>query len=286
MFRRVMVPLDGSGFAESALPAAIQLARRSGGEIRLVLVLEPVLSDLDLSPTDPSEHAAAAEYLASVRENKVSGLGDKVGMTVRPGLAAEEIAAEARDWKADVIVMATHGRSGVSRAWLGSVTDRCIRAANCPVLAVHPTESGVGPDLTTREVIVPLDESAHSEAALPYGVTLAQELGVPLHLVEVISLQRFVNPKHLSATMDRGAQAALYLRRHLDRLRRDGLDLRESVVVDPSVASAILNRAEGSLIVMSTHGRTGIDRAVFGSVADKVIRGATGSVLVIPARAS
>lgn len=284
MFRRVVVPLDGSGFAESALPAAVKLARRSGSEIRLVLSLEPVLGEMDLSPNGPADQTAAAEYLESVKQNKLSGLGEKVDTRVRFGLPAEEIVAEAKDWSADLIVMATHGRSGVSRAWLGSVTDRCIRTTSCPVLTVHPAESGGGQDLTTREVVVPLDESALAETALPYGITLARELGVPLHLMEVISLQRFVNPKHLSATMDRSTQAALYLRRHLDRLRGDGLDLRESVVVDPSVAHAILNQAEGSLIVMSTHGRTGIDRVVFGSVADKVIRGSTGSVLVIPAR--
>ena len=76
--------------------------------------------------------------------------------------------------------------------------------------------------------------------------------------------------------------ASSYLKEHLDRLGRDGVEVKEVVVADNGTAQSILSQAESDLVVMSTHGRTGFDRAFFGSVADKVVRGASGPVMVIP----
>jgi nucleotide-binding universal stress UspA family protein len=287
MFNRILVPLDGSAFAEAALPAAFTLARQSNGEVRLVCALEPIADDPGFSAFDAADRESAARYLAKVKNIKASGSNGMVSTSLRTGHAVAEIAAEAKEWGADVIVMATHGRSGLSRAWMGSVADRCIRTAKCPVLAVHPTESGAARELATKQVVVPLDGSPLAEAALPYGVALAKHCRVPLVLLEALTLPPFVDPSYLpESIIDRSSQVSAYLKGHLNRLRGEGVDVTESVVADKSVAHAILDRAEGDLVVMSTHGRTGLDRAFFGSVADKVIRGATGSVLVIPAQGS
>jgi nucleotide-binding universal stress UspA family protein len=282
MFTRILVPLDGSRYAEAALPAAVELARRSHGEIRLVCVLEPIIDDPTFNPFDPANRAWAEGYLAKIVGQHPLEAAARISTSLRDGLAVEQIVAEATSWRADVIVMATHGRSGVSRTWMGSVTDRCIRSATCPVLAVRPTEEGGTRAIARDRIVVPLDGSPLAEEALPYGVGLARELGVPLVLLEAVLLPRVVDPQFASETMDRGSEASTYLKGHLKRLRSEGVDVTERVVSDRGAAHAILECADGDLVVMSTHGRTGVERVFFGSVADKVIRGATGAVLVIP----
>ena len=103
-----------------------------------------------------------------------------------------------------------------------------------------------------------------------------------LGLLRALPSPRVAGLSYVPDTIDASHQASVYLKGHLDRLRGDGLEVTESVVADRGAAHAILSQADGDLVVMSTHGRTGFDRVLFGSVADKVIRGTTGAVLVIP----
>ena len=124
------------------------------------------------------------------------------------------------------------------------------------------------------KVVVPLDGSQLAEAALPFGATLAKQFGVPLVLMRAVP--------YLPDEMAFSDDASRYLKEHLYRLGRDGVEVSEVVIAANGTAHAILSEAESNLVVMSTHGRTGFDRAFFGSVADKVVRGASGPVMVIP----
>jgi nucleotide-binding universal stress UspA family protein len=207
--------------------------------------------------------------------------------SVRGGHPPEEIRTEAEGWDADVVVLATHGRGGLSRAWMGSVMDHFIRTATQPVLAIRPPESGApesAEPFATGKVVVPLDGSQLAETALPFGATLAKQFGVPLVLIRAVPLPRVPDLSYLPDEMTLSDDAASYLKEHLDRLSADGIEVREVVIADNATAHAILSQAESDLVVMSTHGRTGFDRAFFGSVADKVVRGASGPVMVIPQR--
>ena len=285
MFRRILVPLDGSTFAEAALPAAFTLAQKNGGEIRFLCVLEPVGSYPGALHTPDNDWAKG--YLAKASERTQQTWDGALTTSVRNGLATNEIAAEAEAWKADAIVLATHGRGGVSRAWMGSVADRLIRTATRPLLAVRPPKPGTSDSsrsLAISQVVVPLDGSELAEAALPYGAALAKQFGVPLALIRVLTHQNLGGLSYVPDTIDLSTQASQYLKEHIGRLSRDGVEVTENVVAD-GAAHAVLSQADGDLVVMSTHGRTGTDRVLLGSVADKVVRGATGAVLVIPPRA-
>ena len=132
--------------------------------------------------------------------------------------------------------------------------------------------------------MVPLDGSELAEEALPYGAALAKQFGVPLALIRALTHQNLGDLSYVPDTIDSSTQASQYLKEHIDRLSRDGVEVTENVVADRA-AHAILSQAKGDLVVMSTHGRTGVDRVLLGSVADKVVRGATGAVLAIPPRA-
>ena len=283
MFRRILVPLDGSAFAEAALPAAFTLARKNSGEIRFLCVLEPVGSYPGALHTPDKDWAKG--YLAKTSERTQQTWDGVLTTAVRNGRATDEIRAEAEDWGADVVVLATHGRGGLSRAWMGSVTDHFIRTATQPVLAIRPTEAGAAESaepLAMGKVVVPLDGSQLAEAALPFGATLAKQFGAPLVLMRTVPLPRVPDLSYLPDEMALSDDASSYLKEHLDRLGSDGVRVSEVVVADNGTAHAILSEAESNLVVMSTHGRTGFDRAFFGSVADKVVRGASGPVMVIP----
>jgi nucleotide-binding universal stress UspA family protein len=174
---------------------------------------------------------------------------------------------------------------------MGSVTDRFLRASEVPVLVVRTHERAApaaGPFAPTR-VVVPLDGSDLAEAALPYATELASAFGASVYLLRGVThvgalaaTHRSFNPKRLKSERMNGAD---YLAERADAVRGAGVAVEVEVLTESALAEAITARAGDGLIVLTTNGHGGLDRAVFGSVADKVVRGATCPVLVIrPAR--
>jgi nucleotide-binding universal stress UspA family protein len=285
MFKRILVPLDGSSFGEAAVGPAAAIARRSGGELRLLNVYEPGWS--------PKRLAFASKY-RSWREDYLSAVrrgffNVRLGTTVREGRADEQILAEAESWAADLIVMSTHGRGGVTRLWLGSVADQCVRQSPLPVLLVRAEPSGennAGSVYNRRRVVVPLDGSELAIRALPVAKTLAETLGSPLALLRVVQPATTTTISGRRDPMDTaraGAEAREYLTRVSRKLSSIGYAVSTEVVIDGNPAQAIIDHAQGDLVVMSTHARPPIERALLGSVTDKVVRGSRGPVVVVPA---
>ena len=290
MLRRLLVPLDGSPFAEAALSAALTLVEKTDGELRLVSVLEPVV--LERPELQAGDVEWSERYLSAVAERIRIRWSGPLSSVVFSGKAAETITSEAAVWGADAIVMSTHGRGGFSRLWMGSVADRCVKAGVSPVLLARPSEEGKAPSetLLVRRVVIPLDGSEVSERALPYGAALASAFAAPVLLIRTTAYPSNIGTPYLPEVMqltqelaDRELrEARAYLDARAERLRAQGVDCSILLVDEPGPARAILAREEGDVIVMSTHGRGGFDRAVFGSVADKVVRNADGPVLVVP----
>jgi nucleotide-binding universal stress UspA family protein len=294
MFRRILVTLDGSAFAESALPAAVALARQSGGELRLVTV-DPGSPSIDDSAWTFDEgggaRTAAERYLRATKERVESGL-KSVTIVVRAGRPADEIIAEADLFRADLLVMATHARGALSRLRLGSVAHECTRRAERPVLLTRPTDPAEHPlrGVAIARIVVPLDGSEFSERALGPAIELGNVLGAPLALVRVVHDLTVLDPEFFPeavAEADRIVQhdkssALAHLERLAAPLRAWGLEVTTFVAAAPDAPSVLVERAGGDLIVMATHSRTGIARAVLGSVTDAVVHSATGPVLVIP----
>lgn len=298
MFRSILVPLDGSGFSETALPYALAVRRRTGAALHLASVHEPVPS----FAYDEWETAAwqwSEDYLATVQERLgADGVGD-VDAWVGTGPVVDLLLNRAETVDADLVVMATHGRGALSRAWLGSVADGLVRRARQPVLLVRPTEPAVNgsgeqaplaePDIL--RVVVPLDGSDLSEAVLDLAAELAATFGAAVHLLRVVAYPVEIASPYLPHTVQMNQQvveeargaASEYLERVAAKLRDRGLDVRTEVVVDTQAGHAIalyVEKSEADLVVMATHGRGGLQRALLGSTTDKVIRAVHVPVLV------
>lgn len=312
----IVVPLDGSSLAERALPVAITLANTSGAEMRAVHVYVPLPWETDVhgmfdyaaNVEALLEHDAAA-YAREVR-GRFSMAGDRSRAVrvdlarARPltnpfGEATRTVSALERYAKrhaASLFVMTSHGRGGFSRAWIGNVADSLIRGTGVPVLIVRPEDARVTSGIF-RNLIVAVDGSALAERVIPVAMSVAADSGARLTLVRVITIRAAVarpTPIAHVDTHDLQLQrdaAERYLADLKGRIVADGLIVETRVVDEPVTilpdvgpARALLKLADSSgadLIALSTHGRGGLRRWMLGSVADKIVRGASIATLIV-----
>lgn len=302
--RNILVPLDGSDFAERALPLALSIARRSGGRLRLLTVHVPVAA-LD---TEPAHTPATATLEAPAREAaeryldgvlaRVRATGPEAAGEVRVGAVERVILAAAEEHGCDLIVMATHGRGGVKRLWLGSIADRVIRSAERPVLLVPGSEEAPPVDLGSappiRAIIIPLDGSELAEEALAPATALGELMGAGYILFRAVPPPLTVGSPYMaeSAEVDpdlherQRADARRYLEGVAGRLGRVTGRVTVTLSEEPGVAEPLLRLAESerdAIVVMTTHGRGAVKRLLLGSVADKVVRATTRPVLLVRA---
>jgi nucleotide-binding universal stress UspA family protein len=290
----ILVPLDGSTFGEHALPVALALARRG----RLGLALAHVHH---IAAAYPSAAAGGAPLFAPgvdllIREQEEAYLADvadrirarwdgPVSHALLDAPVADALCRHAVEIDAAVIVLCTHGRGGMARAWLGSVADRLLRQSPVPILVVHPATGA--PDLDheprLRHLLVPLDGSSLAEQALDPAVWLGRLTGAHLTLLRVVEpVVRGFYVDGTQPSVDVEAEeaawryAADYLADVAQRLREQGVTVATEAVVGRP-AAAILEAAGRDaidLIAMATHGHGMTARMLVGSVADKLIRGA------------
>ena len=299
-FHSILVPLDGSPLAEQALPLATDLARQKGARLRLVLVHEPPPAPRDalaanmFVAVDRVNQRGERGYLRSVqrrlREDGIR-LSAAATLTGHPGPALAEFA---RETGADLVVMATHGRSGIRRAWLGSVADYLIRHLELPILLVRAPETPATsvPERPSRQILVPLDGSALSEQALAPACRLARAWRAELTPVNIVLPVMLPADGNLplpsaydgNATEQCRQDAQQYLDGVSERVREWGVRAEGIAMVGWSTAGALLDIARPDAvgaIVLATHGRSGLRRWALGSVADKLIRAAEVPVLVV-----
>ncbi|HTL06386.1 MAG TPA: universal stress protein [Gemmatimonadales bacterium] len=300
MFRDILIPLDGSRFAEAALPFGARLAQRARARLHLMLAHEPMgalvgMGDLVVPPPELDEGWREREraYLGRTAEALRAESDRPVGLREAAGAAGPEICEEASRLEADLVIMATHGRGTFRRMWLGSVSDYVIRHMAVPVLLVPPRPDGTpSPDTGVRRILVGLDLSADAEAILEPVAELAMLHGASVTLMHVAEIIFEVgkltgaNP----VVMDSGlleasrAEAEIQLERVAKRLRERGITVETRVVTGINAAGGLLEalaHERFDLVALTTHGRGGLRRLLLGSVADKVIRGAATPVLVL-----
>ena len=297
MFLSLLVPLDRSSFAEQALPLALGIARRA--HARLDLVEVHALYALDdhsaaWATFDPVRDAqrkhqeqlyldATAIWLTSVSPASVS-TGVLSGSTVLSETVADGILERARAGKADLIVMATHGRGPLSRFGYGSVADELIRRSGVPVLVVRPGEmaADIFPEPVLDNILIPLDGSAPAEQVLGPALDLAQLMEARCTLLRVIAPSSSAR-NGTPGGSPQEAEAEAYLERVAARVRELGVQVRARVVVAPHVAEAILDEAAAQasdLIALATHRRGGLKRLLRRSVSDTLVRAAASPLLV------
>ena len=301
MLQPVLVPLDGSALAEQALPYAQALVA-PGGALTLLKVVEPSESIHGLSGrllVSVEDAQRMLEFQAHEELQKAEatlhGEPPLVRQEVTRGDPAEEILRIAAEREVDLIVMTTHGRGAFGRWFFGSVADRVARSSAVPVLLMRPSEGEPRP-VAIRRLVVPLDGSALAEEVLPTAQALAKRLGVPIHLMTVIDLMRII-PAEVSpivafdATVyeetlsQLHAGAAAQLAEISERLEREGLHTSSEVAHGSpfmTIADAV---HDGDLVVMTSHGRGGVQRWLLGSVAEKLVREAPVPVVLVPVAA-
>jgi nucleotide-binding universal stress UspA family protein len=285
MFTQIMVPLDGSELAERALPCAERLARATGATLHLVRVAGPVFA----RDTDADQEADYADFLlAEMRDadaylEQVRARLDAAGLTVRARRIAGTIAGALLDYaheeSIDLIVLTSHGRTGLARFPLGSVASRLVRHGTTPVLLVRAF--GPPPDLT--HAVVPLDGSPQAETALWAVAALRAPQPGASPIPEEMTVLRVVG------SQEEGVEAERYLETLVPRLQaqglcRDGAQRCQRRVVQGAPATAILAAAGAQeLVVMATHGHSWPTRWAIGSVADRVTAGGAAAVLLVRA---
>jgi nucleotide-binding universal stress UspA family protein len=300
MFAEIIVPVDGSTFGELALPRALGIACKSGGEVRVVTVITP-LPNIQGAHEDQALESGRLDlarervgtYLTDLQKRVIlSGCDVPISCHVEVGTVVDALDAHARAAGADLLVMTTHGWGPLRRAWLGSVADGLVRRTPCPILAIRPRD---GEELNLEEVIfhhllVTLDGSAESREILPYARALARLSGARITLLRVIPPHYPLSSPFTSHTShefqgleqeEAGARAAL--EREADELRGEGFSVESSTVSGVHAPDGILEFAERNkvdVVARATHGRGGVARLILGSVADKVIRGGNIPVLL------
>ncbi|KAF0246529.1 MAG: UspA domain [Planctomycetota bacterium] len=276
LFRDIVVPYDGSELSETAAPFAAEVARRSGGRITLVRALPEPAMVTDIPRTVLGQVTSAARKELEAAAARVTDVPVKT--MLKEGLPADVILREAKS--RDLVVMTTHGRSGVSRLVLGSVTEKVIRLSPVPVLVVRPRRGTLKAAATAagrmfHDIVVPLDGSDLSrEAVAPLAAGLASD--TRLHLLTIV---------RAGATEEEANAAGDWLAGRAAALEARGLAAVTRLVNHDSPAEGIAAYAEHNdcgLIVMSTHGAGGLREWMLGSVTDQVIRRGPVPVLVVP----
>ncbi|MCX6024028.1 MAG: universal stress protein [Chloroflexi bacterium] len=300
MAERILVGLDGSPLAESILPAVRALAEALQAEVTVLSVVDrpDALSD--------DQHRAAWElmqeqakttaksYVHRIESEVFAAGGIAAKCAVVLGDPATEITAYAENQGIDLIALATHGRSGFDRWLHGSVAEEVMLTTRTPLLLLHPADGDAPASggAVTR-IVAPLDGSPLAEGALPLVAKMALALKAPVNLVQAVEpVYLMGEPMTLSAggygdLLDGLQEAAkIYLNQTAQGLLAQGIAVTLETPLG-SPAREVIQRAQsepGALVIMATHGRSGLAGAVLGSVARRVVRSSgTPTLLVRPA---
>jgi nucleotide-binding universal stress UspA family protein len=304
LYRSIYVPLDGSPFAEQALPLAGEIARRSGAILQLALVHHPVpalATALEVpeieAQLDQEARAREQTYLSSIVERVRKSVNVPVTGTLLDGPVADALETHLEKTGAELVVITTHGRGPMSRFWLGSVADQLMRRLHLPILLVRPGSAAAAP-APLRRILVTLDGSPFAERAIDAAVALGKGFDAEYALLMVVEPPLPIADPSGLMVIPAGANSEKQLReaatKYLDglalRMRKDGLRVTTHPVEATGAAATIIAQTEAlkaDLVAIASHGAGGFERLVVGSVADKVIRGSTHPTFVVrPARES
>ena len=299
MFKTIMVPTDCSGFDREAIRVALRIAGRSDAKIRLVRVLTSGayfgVGDsrngvgTSLNATKRERDQALTELYALAAECRRAADVD-VTVSLESGPVTDALEGYAKRNDVDLIIISSHGRGGISRLSLGSVTDSLIRRTTIPVLVVKPTASYLNPEVrgAFKKIVVPLDGSPLAEQIIGPVMTVAVLEDAEVTLLNVLKkddarIKQAQEPTRAAWWEKDVAAAKSYLARVAEKLRVGRIGVLSEVVVGddvPEDIAAYAGREGADLIAIATHGRGGLARVLRGSVADALTRTARSCILV------
>lgn len=287
---KALIPLDGTKLSETAYELLPLLKTLGVRHIRLVSVWESAWEESEaddkrqqFGEATEKGRAFLEAYLKQEGE-KLAADGFSVEQDIRVGRAADEVLEACGD--VDIVLIATHGRTGVARWWLGSVADQVIRRAGCPVLVIGPN---VSQELSpaVKRILLPLDGSLEAEEALPVATWIAGLTGAELDVVRSLSLTTVAYDPGMgvySADLINSMEEAVrsYLAEINTRLQGKNATTTMRLGSPSEMLYQHLEERPAGLIVMTSHGRSGVERAALGSVTDRLLHG-PAPVLVIRA---
>lgn len=299
--RRILCPVDFSDHSRRALDHAVAIARWYGSVITAVHVVAPapvtaygpgpvIFQAAMMSHTDRDQLQASLDDFVQAE----TAHGVTIDTRVREGNAASEVLAQAAELPADLITIGTHGRSGFERLLLGSVAEKVLRKAGCPVLTVPRNHPGTVPaaPVVFKKILCPIDFSTSAMRALDYALSLAQEGDGELTVLHVLPN----GYENADVVADDRMTLGDFMRRREADLRRmlaeavpeeaSSYCQVETVMVNGSPWHEILREAgerHSDVIVMGVQGRGAVDLMFFGSTTQHVVRQATCPVLTIKA---
>lgn len=291
--RRILCPVDFSDFSASVLAYAAAFAKLFGSEVTVLHV-----SAAEMPPAGSATNPAGLLQVPDARKSitdelqlwlaPLSSTGVTLRTQVAEGNTAAEIVRHAAGHDIDLVVMGTHGRSGFDRLTLGSVAEKVLRKATCPVLTIPPGAARRAADASIRRILCPSDFSIWSDHAMDFALSLANRAGAAvtaLHVVETIDAR----PELSGAMADlqkRRCETELRFLEEVNAGRAGGGAITNAVTLGRPYLE-ILRMAEEraiDLIVMGVRGRGPVDMALFGSTTNHVVRRATCPVVTVRAR--
>jgi nucleotide-binding universal stress UspA family protein len=308
MFKRLLVPLDGSKLAEIALPYAEELAIHLGSEVILINVRMPS-EDLD----NPEHKVYIGKLVATVEQNVkksralppgeiVKVASDIIGSSGLLTHPAEQILDYAEKENISLIVMATHGRTGIRRWMLGSTANKVARASKCPVMLIR-ANAKIPESVRLGKILVPLDGSKHSEVVLACIENLASKLKPRISLLNVVEPPYQIYPVYeemgyygatgivrvpytTEEVQPLKEAAEKYIKSVSDKLTDEGIKASYEVRIgSPSEEIIEAEKRLGvDFVAMSTHGHSGFGRWDYGSIADKVLHAGSLPLLLVRPR--
>jgi len=299
MFQTILVPLDGSVEAESALPLACSVAHHAKAKLRLVRVLPDLADEYFWAPMPGSQdeidlrqhdYEGVRGYLQTVAHRLEGHRLASVTCDVVPEVedVSQSIRSDVLRTGADLIVMINHGRGMLGRFLHGSVADKLVRSLDVPVLLVppRPANADLNQEPNFRHILVALDGTPESEQILAPALTISQAMGTGLTLVRVVA-----SPPPASSAPPNPAEpidavrkdAPRYLEAVAQRLRASGATVHTRVLVGTEPASALLKEAgsDADLLALETQGRQGLARLLHPSVVDHVVRDSHHPILLL-----
>ena len=300
MFRNILVPLDGSAAAESAVAPAAALAQAHGAQLHLVLVTELTRTDATFDDLLDTEHQSYRDDRMEEMAKRLYvdlGIAVRVSRLVGMGAVAVALADYADDSAVDLIVMTTHGRTGVRRAWLGSVADEVMHLVTTPLLLLRREEKGAAPASRSLDrILVTLDGSESAEAALAAARALSYQQNGTLILARVVSpvpLELAQAPGVVLPDAEATQVAVDEATRYLDALAakrqtESGENVETVVELEPigfpmpptaATIADLAHRKRADLVALTTHER-GFSRMLLGSVADRILRDTNCALLI------
>jgi nucleotide-binding universal stress UspA family protein len=280
MFDEVLVPTDGSDCAAAAVGHAVDIASHYDATVH-------VLSVLDSRTLENAEHqvqdGSRAETVVEEVTEEIADADLRVERAVRTGVPYEVILEYADEAGIGLVVMGTHGRTGVDRYLLGSVTEKVLRRSDVPVLTIRDTDDG-SVHYPYESVLVPTDGSDAAVAAADVGLDVATRYGSELHvvsIVDVLSMGLDVRSEMMTDALEASAREAVDDVADRAGGAVGGVETAVGYGSPYKQLQEYIEENDVGLVVMGTHGRTGLERYLLGSVTEKIVRTSPVPVLTV-----